>query len=125
MRSVSGRLAGALLTAGVMAFGAPTASAQSGSSGWGTITEFHMRNSSDYFVIKFSEPIVNPAGCGGEEYYIAELTGTAEQQNRFVSIVMSAFLTNKTVSLWINGCTAGTYWGQTRPAILDIYVKPN
>ena len=91
-------------------------------SGQAKITEFYMPATSDYLRIRLDKPLVNPDQCGGTEFYMKELT--AGIQDRFVSTVMSAFLAGKTVAFWISGCTAGPYWGATRPVMADIYVYP-
>ena len=91
-------------------------------SGEAKITELYMPASGDAIRIRLDRPLVNPDQCGGTEFYMKELT--TGSQDRFVSTVMSAFLAGKTVAFWISGCTAGNYWGATRPVMTDIYVYP-
>lgn len=86
------------------------------------ITELYVPATGDVIRIRLDKPLVNPDQCGGGDFYIKELTTAA--QDRFVSTVMSAFLAGKTVAFWISGCTAGPYWGATRPVMTDIYVYP-
>ena len=92
------------------------------SSGRVRITELYMPASGGLVRVRVDKPIVNPDQCGGSEFYIKELT--AAQEDRFVSVVMSAFLAGKEVSFWISGCTTGSYWYATRPVMSDIYVFP-
>ena len=91
-------------------------------SGLGKITGLYMAANGSFMRINVQAATVNPGHCGGADYYIVELN--TPQQDRFVSTVMSAFLAGKPVNFWIDGCTAGTYWGVTRPVPVDIYVYP-
>jgi len=90
------------------------------SSGPGKITKIYMPASGNLMRVEFDQPIVNPDGCGGGDFYVIELSNSS--QDRFVSMIISAFMTGKTVSFWISGCTGGAYWGSTRPLLADVYV---
>ena len=88
----------------------------------GQITELYLNHTGKFARVRFSQPIVNPENCSGEDYYIVELNDTAGS-NRFYSSLLAAYMSGKTVEFWISGCTSGTYWSKTRPKLFDIYMK--
>lgn len=92
------------------------------SSGWGTITEFYVHGTGTAVRVKFSEPIVNPDGCTGTEYYIRELDESAGS-SRFYSALLAAYTSKSPVNIYINGCTSSTWWGKTRPKMHEISIK--
>ena len=94
----------------------------SGDSGYGKITELYLNHVGGFVRIRFSQPIANPDGCQGEEYYIAELDDTVGS-NRFYSALLSAYASQKKVKFWLNGCTTNAYWQKTRIKIYDIYMS--
>lgn len=91
-------------------------------SGVGTIQRLNVPADGSFVRIDFSEPIVNPDGCGGADFYIRELDNTPGSQ-RFMAAVMSAFIAQKPVAFWIAGCTDKVHWGTTRPKVFDIYIE--
>lgn len=88
----------------------------------GQITELYLNNLGNFVRVKFSQTIVNPDNCLGEEFYIVELNDTAGS-NRFYSSLLAAYMSGKTVEFWISGCTNDTYWSKTRPKLYDMYLK--
>lgn len=99
-----------------------TAHAVGVGSGWGTITQLNIPADGSMVKIWFSQPIVNPAGCTGGEFYIRELDNSVAS-NRFLSAILTAFTAKKNVSFWIEGCTQNPWWGKTRPQLYDVYMK--
>jgi hypothetical protein len=104
----------------VLLFSTPSFAGQF--SGAAKITGFYMPASGSFIRITVDIAAVNPSTCGAGDFYITELNSAA--QDRFVSTVMSAFLSGKTVNFWIEGCTSGSYWGATRPVMTDVYIYP-
>ncbi|MCW2404415.1 hypothetical protein M2336_001044 [Sphingobium sp. B1D7B] len=98
----------------------PTDANAGATSGYGKITQINVDAGGSAMRVEFDQPIVNPDGCGGADFYIVELNSAGK--DRFMSTVLSAFMAGKSVSFWISGCTTGAYWGATRPLMSDIYV---
>ena len=90
-------------------------------SNWGKITEVYVDAKVSVVRLRFSRPIVNPAGCEGADFYALEL-GDSAASDRFLRIVLAAHLANRKVKFWIDGCTKSQWWGKTRPQIYDIYI---
>lgn len=100
----------------------PSVAVAGQSSGPGKINALYMNTAGSVIRIEFNQTIVNPDQCGGENYYILEITNA--NQDRYISVLMSAFYAGKTVGFWVSGCTSTPYWGATRPVVADIYVYP-
>ena len=81
-----------------------------------------MDESGETLRIHFSNPIVNPDNCTGDEYYMFELSLLTGDPDRFVSMVLSAHLAQREVHMWIDGCTVANHWGATRPLARDINI---
>ena len=99
---------------------APPAGDDAG-TGWGRITEVYVDAEMSVIRLQFSEPIVNPAGCQGADFYVRELDGSPAS-GQFLSTVLDAHLADRKVKFWIEGCSASPWWGKTRPQIHDIYI---
>ncbi|BDU40901.1 hypothetical protein [Vibrio nigripulchritudo] len=91
------------------------------SSDKGQIKLINMQREGNFVRVDFSQPIKNPGNCEGTSFYVAELNDSAGS-NRFYSALLAAYTSKQTVNFWISGCTKQKYWGQTRPAIYDIYM---
>jgi hypothetical protein len=92
-------------------------------SGEGKITSLNIPADGSYVRIYFSKPVVDPADCKGGDFYMLEF-GSIEPAaaSRFLSALMAAYLSNKTVNFWVNGCTQNVHWGAKRAQIYDIYM---
>jgi len=91
-------------------------------SGDGTITDLYVNAKGTMIRVHFSKPIVNPDGCDKADYYMLELD-PADNNNPFVSFLLSAHVSQTTVWFWISGCTSGAYWGGTHPQLHEVFLK--
>ncbi|GLQ76324.1 hypothetical protein [Vibrio penaeicida] len=87
----------------------------------GQVKLINVQREGNFVRVDFSQPIKNPGNCEGASFYIAELSDSSGS-NRFYSALLTAYTSKSTVSFWVSGCTKQKYWGQTRPAIFDIYM---
>lgn len=91
-------------------------------SGKGTITQLYVKNNGSFVRMMFSQSMVNPDNeCELANYYIVELDDS-DGSNRFYSAILSAYMSQQTVSFWVHGCTSSRYWGGTQPTVTDIYM---
>lgn len=90
-------------------------------SNWGRMTEVYVSGDGRVMRVRFSRPIVNPAGCEGADFYVRELDDSVAS-DRFLKTVLAAHLAGRKVEFWITGCTKLRWWGKTRPQIFDIYI---
>ena len=60
----------------LLLFSAAEVNAAGVGSGWGKITQLHIRANGTVLMFRFSQPIVNPTVCEGGEFYIRELNDT-------------------------------------------------
>ena len=90
-------------------------------SGWGKITELYVDAKVSVLRLDFSQPIVNPAKCEGADFYVLELDDSVAS-DRFLRTVVDAYLADREVKFWIDGCSKSQWWGKTRPQIFDIYI---
>jgi hypothetical protein len=90
-------------------------------SNWGRMTEVYVSGDGHVMRVRFSRPIVNPAGCEGADFYVRELDDSVAS-DRFLRAVLAAHLAGRKVEFWITGCTKSRWWGKTRPQIYDVYI---
>lgn len=91
-------------------------------SEWGKIIEVYVSADGTVMRVRFSEPIVNPDACEGEDFYIRELDESMGS-DRFVKAVLAAHMADMKVDFWIEGCSKAKWWGKTRPVMFDIYIR--
>lgn len=97
-------------TAGALILVAPLASAQAaGGSGNVTPTAVHVEGGNVYIQGSFS----NPDGCAMSTSIALAPVNTDEQQ-RMVSMAMTAIVANKKISMWLSGC-GPTPWSASAP----------
>jgi len=90
-------------------------------SGVGKIKELYIDAQGTFVRLQFSQPIKNPENCQKAVFYMLELDDSPGS-NRYLSSVLAAYMAQKNVSFWINGCTKKSYWGGTQPQLHDIYM---
>ena len=89
-------------------------------SGHGKITQLWTDSGGNAAFIRFSNPIV-PVGCEGGELYVVDLDNT-HGSSRFYSTLLAAYISQKEVQFWIDGCSNYRIWGKNRGHIYDIYL---
>ena len=60
----------------------------------------------------------NPDNCGKTD--VVMLKGDSKNEERQYALIMAAFMANKPVKVYLNGCEPG--WGTTFPRLSAIYV---
>jgi len=90
-------------------------------SGSGTIDHLYINDAGTLVRIGFSQPIKNPDGCSKSTIYLHELTNS-DGSDRFLSALLTAYASKRTVSFWVSGCTVAPWWGGSFPDFNDIYM---
>ena len=69
---------------------------KAGEMATGYITLVNVPTHGGYVRIQLDQsPMVNPSNCSGSEFYIVEFGSNTEGDNRFLSMLMSAYMAKK------------------------------
>lgn len=122
MRTPFAKLSTAVLALALLA-GLARPALAGGGGGHFRINEVYVRADGSMAFISASSTTQNPDGCGGSGMYVIERVTLGDAAfDRMVSQFTAAQLANKRVTVWLQGCSRSTYWGQTRPVIWDFRI---
>jgi hypothetical protein len=87
----------------------------------GKIATLYSEKGGNWVRITLDTTTINPGGCGGGDFYIVEFTSPTARGPMLAALYL-AFAQRSSISMWISGCTTGTYWNTTRPSVADLYL---
>lgn len=87
----------------------------------GKISAMYVERGGNWVRLQLDTAAINPGSCPNADYYIVEFAA-ASNRGPMLAALYLAFAQRSTISMWISGCTAGSYWGSTRPAAVDLYL---
>jgi hypothetical protein len=99
--------------------------AHAGSYASGHVTTVYFPTAGNFIRFQLDSTPINPDGCTLSGWYFVEISPGSTVTNQFVSGLLEAHATARSVQFWISGCTANQYWGGTWPAAWDIFVFQN
>lgn len=94
-------------------------------SGSVRITQVYVHASGSHMALSVDSPhYVNPGQCEDTDMYLLERDVVGQPAfDIMVRQATAALLAHARVEIWLEGCTRGKYWGNTRPRIRDFRVN--